>query len=309
MNIIFMGTPEFALPSLKALLLTHHNISAVVTAADKPKGRGLKLSESPVKMFALKNNLRVLQPPNLKEESFINEIKSLEPDLIVVIAFRILPGEVYTIAKSGSVNLHASLLPKYRGAAPINWAIINGENQSGVTTFFLKDEVDTGNILLQKKCEITSDDDAGSLHQKLSELGAETILDTVRLIEANKGKVPVFSQDESLASPAPKIFKEDCKINWNKPAGKLYDFIRALSPYPGAFTISDGKTIKIFKTRITDENTLNHDPGTVIISDNRIFVVCLNSVLEIIELQIEGKKKMPAADFLRGNKIITRFSF
>jgi methionyl-tRNA formyltransferase len=309
MNIIFMGTPEFALPSLKALLSTHHNISAVVTAADKPKGRGLKLSESPVKMFALKNNLMVLQPQNLKEESFINEINSIEPDLIVVIAFRILPKEVYSIAKSGSVNLHASLLPKYRGAAPINWAIINGENQTGVTTFFLKDIVDTGNIILQKKCEITRDDDAGSLHNRLSELGAETILDTVKLIGENNGNVPVFSQDESLASPAPKIFKEDCKINWNKQAGKLYDFIRGLSPYPGAFTISNGKTIKIFKTRIADENTLNHDPGTVIIRDNRMFAACLNSVLEIIELQIEGKKKMSAGDFLRGNKIIARFSF
>ncbi len=304
-----MGTPVFALPPLEALLSTHHKISAVVTAADKPKGRGLKLGQSTVKVFALEHNLKVLQPQNLKDENFINEIKSLEPDLIIVIAFRLLPKEVYSIAKSGSVNLHASLLPKYRGAAPINWAIINGETQSGVTTFFLKDKVDTGNIILQKKCEITGEDDAGSLHDKLSVLGAETILETVRLIETSNGNVPVFSQDESQASPAPKIFKEDCSINWNNTAEKLYDFIRGLSPYPGAFTISEGRTIKIFKTGISDINIHGMAPGTVVINDNRMYAACLNSVLEIIELQIEGKKKMSAADFLRGNKIISNFSF
>jgi len=300
MKIIFMGTPAFAVASLEILYKSQHTISAVVTAPDKPSGRGLKVSESAVKESAVKNRLKILQPENLKSESFINEIKSLEPDLIVVVAFRILPKEIYTIPKYGAINLHASLLPKYRGAAPINRAIINGETETGVTTFFLQDKVDTGNIILQKKCGITRDDNAGTLHDKLMVIGAETVLETVNLIGETPGKPSVMKQNDTEASAAPKIFKEDCKIDWHKNAGEVYNFIRGLSPYPGAFTLHKDKMIKIYKTSLPSSGP-EGKPGDLIVNDERIFARCSDGILEILELQLEGKKRMSSSEFLRGN--------
>ncbi len=298
MNIIFMGTPQFAVPSLNILLKSHHKILAVVTVPDKKQGRGLKVAESDVKKFAVENNLNILQPEKLKDEKFISEVKSLNPDVIIVVAFRILPKEVYSIPKFGSFNLHASLLPKYRGAAPINWAIINGEKETGVTTFFLKDKVDTGGIIQQNYCDITDNDDAGTLHDKLMELGALTVYSTVNLIEQSNGSPPIQQQNDSEATPAPKIFKDDCVINWKEPAEVVYNFIRGLSPYPGAFTIFNDKLIKIYKTHLTELSS--EKTGKMYSTDNKIFVSCGDKQLEVIELQLEGKKRMNSGEFLNG---------
>jgi len=300
MNIIFMGTPEFAVPSLDALLNTHHKISAVVTVPDKPKGRGQHLSESDVKKFASERGLDILQPSSLKDPDFINDIKELSPDLIVVVAFRILPKNIFKIPKYGSINLHASLLPKYRGAAPINWAIINGERETGVTTFFLQEKVDTGNIIMQKRIDITSDDTAGTLHDKLKVLGAQVLFDTVDLIENSGGNPPVSKQNNGEATPAPKIFKEDCRINFDTPVDRVYDFIRGLSPYPGAFTEYNGKIIEIFRTVKSHWDSLK-GPGRFFIKEGRLYVSTLNEFLEIIELQIEGKRRMNSVEFLNGH--------
>jgi methionyl-tRNA formyltransferase len=302
MNIIFMGTPEFAVPSLKILISSHHNISAVVTIPDKPQGRGLRVLESPVKKFASKNNLKVIQPENLRDEYFSAQIKSLVPDVIVIVAFRILPKEVFTISKYGSFNLHASLLPKYRGAAPINWAVINGEKESGVTTFFLDEKVDTGKIIMQESCEITEEDDAGTLHDKLAELGAKTVMSTVNLIEMTNGNVQTVNQDSSLASKAPKISKEFCRINWDKTSKVNFNFIRGLSPYPGAYTFRNRKMIKIFKTRMDGGNS-GTKPGEVKTDQNKLYLACSDSWLEILELQEEGKKRLAVQEFLKGHKI------
>ena len=294
-----MGTPEFAVPSLK--ILSRHNISAVVTVPDKARGRGLKLSQSAVKKFALENGLNILQPEKLKDEMFVNQIKSLKPDLIVVVAFRLLPKEIYTIPQYSSINLHASLLPKYRGAAPISRAIINGEKETGVTTFFLKDKVDTGSIIMQNYCEITEEDDAGTLHDKLMELGALTVYSTVNIIEYSDGKPPVSAQDESQASSAPKIFKEDSRIDWNKPIEIVYNFIRGLSPNPAAFTVLNDKVIKIYKTRKSETGS-QEKPGKFIVSGEKIFVSCAEGQLEILELQLESKKRMNSLEFINGNR-------
>lgn len=292
-----MGTPEFAVPSLNILLENGYDIPAVVTVPDRKKGRGLVESYSDVKKFALEKNIKVLQPEKLKDEDFVSELKAIAPDLIIVVAFRILPREVYTIPKLGSFNLHASLLPKFRGAAPINWAIINGETETGVTTFFLQDKVDTGNIILQKKVEIDDDETAGTLHDKLSVVGKYAVLETVKLIESDKAEV--HPQDNTLASPAPKIFKEDCKINWNAPVEKVYNFIRGLSPYPTAWTTLDGKNVKIFLAGETGMTNTN-DPGTIVIDGKKMFVNTQNEWLEITELQLEGKKRVFASDFVNG---------
>ena len=302
MNIIFMGTPEFAVPSLEILIRSHHEISAVVTVPDKPQGRGLRVTESPVKRFAVKNNLTVIQPINLRDEYFSAQIKSLEPDLIVVVAFRILPKEVFTIPKYGSFNLHASLLPKYRGAAPINWAVINGEKETGVTTFFLDENVDTGKIIMQESCEITEDDNAGTLHDKLSELGAKTVMSTVNLIEMTNGNVQTVNQDSSLASKAPKISKEFCKIKWDKTAKENFNFIRGLSPYPCAYTLRNRKLIKIFRTRMNAEGA-GIKPGVVKADQNKLYVACSDCWLEILELQEEGKKRLAVEEFLKGHRV------
>ncbi len=297
MKIVFMGTPEFSIAPLKNLIQNGYDISAVVTVPDKPQGRHLKMQPSPVKKFALENNLNILQPENLKSEDFISSIKEISPDIIVVIAFRILPQEVYSISNLGTFNLHASLLPKYRGAAPINRAIMNGEKTTGVTSFFLDNKVDTGNIILQRSIEISDDDNFGTLYNKLSELGSEVTLETVRLIEG--GNVVTSPQDNSLASPAPKIFKEDCLINWNKPSKDVHNFIRALYPEPVAFTHLDGKTFRILKAKSTDIIS-NAGPGVIFKDKNRLFVSCSDNLLELLQVQMEGRKPADAKSFLNG---------
>jgi methionyl-tRNA formyltransferase len=299
MNIIFMGTPEFAVPSLRALTNSHHKISAVVTVPDKPKGRGQKITESEVKKFAIENFLKVIQPESLRDPDFAEEIESLRPDLIVIVAFRILPKNIFRIPKYGSINLHASLLPKYRGAAPINWAIIKGERETGVTTFFLQEKVDTGSIIMQEKVDIAFDETAGTLHDKLMHLGAETVFSTVEIIDNTSGKPPVHKQNNGEATGAPKIFKDDCRINFNQSVDEVYDFIRGLSPYPCAFTEYNGRIIRIYKTIKSHWDSLK-GPGRFFIKDDKLYVSCLNEFLEITELQMEGKKRMNSGEFLNG---------
>lgn len=304
MKIVFMGTPDFAVPSLEILISNNYTISAVVTAPDKPRGRGQQVSFTPVKACALRHSLPLLQPGNLNESTFISALQKLNADLFVIVAFRILPKEVYTVPSKGSFNLHASLLPKYRGAAPINWAIIKGERESGVTTFFLQEKVDTGNVILQARVAIRDDMNAGELHDVLSDVGAEIVLQTVRLIELGKANPRV--QNNASASPAPKIFKETCRINWNNTSSDIHNFIRGLSPYPAAWTTLDGKQIKIFTSAGEKPETRNSKPGTipgsVTISDSgkRLFASTGDGMIEIIELQQEGKKRMSAEEFLRG---------
>ncbi|MHB8339136.1 MAG: methionyl-tRNA formyltransferase [Ignavibacteriaceae bacterium] len=296
MNIVFMGTPEFAVASLKVLIENNHKISAVVTTPDKQRGRGQKITFTAVKEFALQNNIPVIQPDKLKEESFINYLKNLNADLFVVVAFRILPREVFSIPHKGTFNLHGSLLPKYRGAAPIQWALINGENETGVTTFFLDDKVDTGSMILQEKIKIDDEDDFGSLHDKLSVLGAGAVLQTVNLIE--HGNVELKKQNDSLASPAPKITKEILEINWNLPAAKIHNLVRGLSPYPVAFFHHKEKLIKVFKTKLSGTEVLMS--GEIKQTKDNLFVGCGDSSIEILELQLEGKKRLKTKEFLRG---------
>ena len=296
-KIVFMGTPEFAVPSLDILVKNGFNVACVVTVPDKPQGRGLKLSQSEVKKYALEHNLPILQPEKLKDEKFIKYLEELSPDIIVVVAFRILPREVYSLAKLGAFNLHASLLPKYRGAAPINWAIINGETKTGVTTFFLDDKVDTGNIIFQEEVDINSDETAGDLHDKLMQIGANLVLKTVHAILNNNA--PRIQQSDLKATPAPKIFKEHCKIDWNNQMEKIHNLIRGLSPYPAAFTTYKGKIIKIYKSEKTNTK-VDLLPGSVLVIKEDLFVACNDSYLKIIELQLEGKKRLKTEEFLRG---------
>lgn len=295
MKIIFMGTPDFAIPSLEKLFNSRHTISAVVTAPDKERGRGQKVSFTPVKEFALKNNLPILQPEKLKDQNFISILKSFDADIFVVVAFKILPPEVFTIPAKVSFNLHASLLPKYRGAAPIQWALIKGEKETGVTTFALEEKVDTGNIFLQKKTNINDEDNFGSLHDKLSLTGAEAVLETVDLIDS--GSYSLQPQNNEEATPAPKISKETGLINWNDTAGNIHNLVRGLSPYPGAYFYCAGAQIKIYRTEISD---LKLKPGEINQTKTELFIGCLDNSLKIIELQKEGRKKMSAEDFMRG---------
>ena len=296
MNIVFMGTPDFAIPSLRILIEKAHNISAVVTTPDKERGRGQKVTFTAVKEFAIQRDIPILQPLKLKEEGFIRQLKSIKADLFVVVAFRILPYEVFSIPSKGTFNLHGSLLPRYRGAAPIQWSLINGDNETGVTTFFLDEKVDTGKIILQEKIKIEGDDDFGILHDRMSELGAEVVLETVKRIES--GNVELKKQDDSLASPAPKITKEIAEINWNLSAIRIHNLVRGLSPYPAAFFYHNGKLIKVFKTKISNEGELM--PGSIREINGRLIIGCDNSSLEILELQLEGKKRLRTEEFLRG---------
>jgi len=299
MKIVFFGTPEFAVPALQVLHDSEHEVTAVVTTPDTPKGRGMQLSHSPVKDFAMTNGIPVLQPKDLNDDDFIEHLIDLDADLFVVVAFRILPREVFDIPTYGAFNLHASLLPKYRGAAPIQWALINGESETGLTTFFLNDKVDTGNIILQKRLQIREDDDYGSLHDVMSVLGAELILKTVTLIDY--GNVFVHEQEADLASPAPKITKELCAIDWNKPAKKIFNLIRGLSPIPGAFFIHNGKLNKIYATKVVDEKL---NPGEFKETKHEIFVGTGTTALQILELQPEAGKRMTADEFLRGHSFL-----
>jgi len=300
-----MGTPEFAVATLDALLKSRHKVVGVVTVPDKPANRGLKLQASAVKEFAVKHNLPVLQPEKLKNEEFISALKDLNPDLQVVVAFRMLPEMVWALPKLGTINLHASLLPQYRGAAPINWAIINGDKETGITTFFITHQIDTGDILMQEKIEITENDDAGTVHDKLMTLGAELVVKTLdKIADAAEGIKPQKQVASAELKPAPKIFREHCKINWDQSADDVYNFIRGLSPYPGAYTElinEEGTTLtlKIFKTAKLIE--LSIPAGQVVISNtNQLLVGCADGALEILELQAEGRKRMRAIDFMRG---------
>lgn len=306
MKIVFMSTPEFGIPSLKKLFENNYKIAAVVSSPDKERGRGKKITPTPVKEFALQNNLDVLTPVSLKEESFIESLKKLEADLFIVVAFRILPKEVYTIPRLGSFNLHGSLLPKYRGAAPIQWSLINGVKETGLTTFFLEEKVDTGNIIMQKVMPIDDEDDFGSLYSKMMNAGADVVLETVKLIES--GNVKLMKQDNSLATPAPKITKEICLIDWNKSAFEIHNLVRGLSPHPGAFFEHNNKIYKIYKTRIIEEltsNVISHSESDRFTqTKTELFVQTGNGLLQILEIQQEGRKRMNTEDFLRGYSII-----
>ncbi|WP_333864649.1 methionyl-tRNA formyltransferase [Sphingobacterium sp.] len=302
MRIIFMGTPDFAVASLEALIQSGEQVVAVVTVPDKPAGRGQKIHESAVKIFAAQHNIPVLQPVKLRDEAFLNELRSFQADLQVVVAFRMLPEVVWNMPKFGTVNVHASLLPQYRGAAPINHAIINGEKESGVTTFLLQHEIDTGNILLSKKVAIKETDNAGDLHDKLMVAGAETLIQTIQQLKA--GTLQPKPQDDLIAATslkhAPKIFKEDCKINWDQPTAQVYNFIRGLSPYPAAFTLLNDKVLKIYRTEKELVNTPTI-PGTIE-TDKKSFlkIAAQDGYIVISDLQLEGKKKMNVVDFLKG---------
>jgi len=311
LNIVFMGTPDFAVAPLDALLKNGYNISAVITSPDKQAGRGLKQSMSSVKKFTLEHNLHILQPTNLKAPEFIEELKAFNPDLQIVVAFRMLPELIWKLPPFGTFNLHASLLPQYRGAAPINWAIMNGETETGVTTFFINENIDTGNIIMAEKVEILPAESAGELHDKLMDCGAKLIIKTVNAILENN--INVVSQDVITSSNtnlklAPKLFKEDCRINWNNNADKVFNHIRGLSPYPAAYTdlISpegDSYYTKIF--RCSKEITRHHFSTGQIITDSNthLSIAVIDGLIHLQELQISSKKKMPVSEFLRGFRI------
>lgn len=304
-----MGTPQFAVVSLQKLLAEKFNIVAVVTAPDKAKGRGLKKQSSPVKIEAVRHNLPILQPLNLKDPDFYQQIKKYNADLIVVVAFRILPEKIFELPEKGTINLHGSLLPKYRGAAPINWAIINGEKETGVTTFFIQKKVDTGNIIDCRTIPIGENMTAGELHDVMALIGAELLADTCHAIEASTAKTKI--QDNRQVSSAPKIFKKDCIINFNQPAKKVHDFIRGLSPYPSAHTYLNKKMIKLFDSGVYSENdTSDFKAGTVKkIDKNKLIIQCDPGSLSIGEAQLEGKKRMPVSDFLRGYTVTPGIQF
>ena len=302
LRIIYMGTPEFAVPALEKLVAAGWNIIAVITAPDKPQGRGQKLVPSPVKEAAEKLAIPVLQPTNLKDQDFQQELKKLAADLQIVVAFRMLPEAVWNMPPLGTFNLHASLLPNFRGAAPINWALIQGEKETGVTTFFLQHEIDTGNILFQEKVAILPEDNLGSLYEKLMKLGADLVLRTVAAIEAKNFQPQ--PQDETLAiHKAPKIFKETGKIDWSTSATSIHNLIRGLSPYPGAWTELQGKTCKIFTSTVLEGNLPGKGPGEWS-SDFKTYLhfQCGEGIVVVNELQLEGKKRMKVEELLRGWK-------
>ena len=304
MKTVFLGTPEFAAYSLKQLLDAGVEISAVVTMPDKPAGRGHKMLQSPVKQLAVERGLHLMQPVNLKDPAFVEELRSINADLFIVIAFRMLPEIVWSMPRLGTFNLHASLRPRYRGAAPINWAVINGDTETGVTTFFLKHEIDTGDIIAQERIEIAPEDNVGTVHDRLMELGAKLTLKTLRDIET--GQLTTIQQDKLTGSisptPAPKIFKETCRIDWNRTATDVHNLVRGLSPYPAAWTTVEGLgDLKIFETQplAAAGSTI---PGRINIdSTNGILTIdCSDAPLQIISLQPQGKRRMATADFLRG---------
>jgi methionyl-tRNA formyltransferase len=303
-KIVFMGTPEFAVASLDKLVQAGCNIVGVITAPDKPAGRGMQLQQSAVKKYALEKGLNILQPEKLKNPEFIEHLRSFHADIQVVVAFRMLPEVVWGMPAMGTINLHGSLLPQYRGAAPINWAIINGEKETGVTTFKLQQEIDTGNILLSEKIPIGDEETAGELHDKMKEIGAALLLKTVEgIVEGSLSEIPQASdQGRTALKHAPKIFNETCHIDWNKPVDEVYNLIRGLSPYPTAFTELDGKKMKVFKAARQDGSSPPAAlPGSYQ-TDKKTYLkfACNDGCLSILELQLEGKKKMSVKEFLRG---------
>ncbi|MDE6007205.1 MAG: methionyl-tRNA formyltransferase [Muribaculaceae bacterium] len=303
LKIVFFGTPEFAVESLSRLVESGFNVSAVVTMPDKEAGRGHKMLQSDVKKYALQKGLKLLQPVKLKSQEFIDELRAIDADLFIVIAFRMLPEVVWSMPRLGTFNLHASLLPKYRGAAPINRAIMNGEKETGITTFFLKQEIDTGDMIEQRMTPISEEDNAGTLHDRLMTMGAEMVESTVnRIIEGNLATQP---QPEGEYIGAPKIFKSDCAIEWNQPAVNIHNQVRGLSPYPAAFTtIEDNKgklmDTKIFLTRLSDKPVEGLTPGDCTTDGKRLWVATGDNMIEILELQPAGKKRMPVASYLLG---------
>ncbi|MBI2279611.1 MAG: methionyl-tRNA formyltransferase [Bacteroidetes bacterium] len=304
LRIVFMGTPDFAVESLKVLIENNYDIVGVVTAPDKPAGRGQKLQESAVKQFATQHHLTILQPTNLKSEEFLKELKLLNANLQIVVAFRMLPEAVWNMPELGTFNLHASLLPQYRGAAPINWAIINGEKETGVTTFFLQHKIDTGDIIEQKKVTIGENETAGELHDKLRYIGGELVLKTVQAIENRSIKTQPQKENQTLKE-AYKIFKPDCKIDWNQPIDIIHNKIRGLSPYPTAWTELKHKknntilSLKIFKT-IKLIGTHQQTVGTISTTKNSILIAVNGGFIQLLELQLEGKKRMDAPALLNG---------
>lgn len=294
-SIVFMGTPEFGIPALQ-IIHSEYGVKAVITAPDKPKGRGKKVLPSPVKKAAVDMDIPVLQPPKMKDPEFLKELYALEPDIICIIAFRILPEEVWSASKLGTFNIHASLLPKYRGAAPINWAIINGEKNTGLTSFLLAQKVDTGSIIMQHTIDIPEGATAGDLHDIMMPISADMALQTCTLLIS--GEFTPFQQDHSQATPAPKIFQNFCRIKWDLHAKDLRNFIHGLSPYPGAWTMWDGKRLKILRTEFTACGS--GKPGSYFIENGRLFVYGLKGLITITELQLQGKKAMKTSDFLKG---------
>ncbi len=306
MRIVFMGTPAFAVPILDILVKHNYNIVGVITAPDKPSGRGLKMQQSAVKEYALAHHLHVMQPEKLKHPDFIEELKALQADLQIVVAFRMLPEIVWNMPPKGTFNLHASLLPQYRGAAPINFAVINGEKETGVTTFFLTHEIDTGHVIMQEKCDIGSNETAGELHDRLMELGAKTVLKTMQLIETGEVKpIPQHSMVHGELKTAHKIFKDDCLIDWGGNALSIHNFIRGLSPFPTAFSnliLETGEKI-LFKIYSATYEVKPHQmtPGAIETDGkNYLKVACKDGYINLIQLQMAGKKAMTAVEFLRG---------
>ena len=307
LRIVFIGTPEFAVPSLDILTESGYNVVGVITAPDKPAGRGQKIVQSAVKKYAVENGLKVMQPTNLKDENFLQELKSLNANLQIVIAFRMLPEAVWNMLALGTFNLHASLLPQYRGAAPINWVIINGEKETGLTTFFLQHKIDTGKIIFQEKIRIGENETAGVLHDRLMEMGSTLVLKTVKSIET--GNCPQIDQSKLVSiktdlKKAPKIFKNTCKIDWNKNINSIYNFIRGLSPYPAAFTelhSSGGKTLQI-KVITVQKETIDHNvvSGSIVSNGKSLKIAAADGFIAISELQKAGKKRMKTEEFLRG---------
>lgn len=318
LRIIFMGTPEFAVKSLKTLVEGHYHVVAVVTQPDKPVGRHQDtLQPSPVKQYALSQGLPVLQPVKMKDPDFVEELRSYKADLQVVVAFRMLPEVVWAMPRFGTFNVHAALLPQYRGAAPINWAVINGETQTGVTTFFLDHDIDTGRIIMQKPFAIPDDADVEFVYDGLMRLGAEIATETIDKLLAAEGNISSIPQsdfigDETSLRHAPKIFKETCRINFHQPAKQVYDFIRGLSPYPGAWTelAREGgapQTLKIYKASKTDERVGDTSCGTLRVDGRRLLVACADVWLALETIQVSGKKRMMARDFLNGMRDIDTY--
>ncbi len=318
LRIVFMGTPEFAVPSLKALIDNNYNVAGVITAPDKEAGRGKKVRMSAVKIFAQNNNLVILQPHKFKDDIFLQQLRSLNADLQIVVAFRMLPEVVWSMPKLGTFNLHASLLPQYRGAAPINFAIINGEKSTGLTTFFLDKNIDTGKIIKQVRIDIDDNDNVGTLHDKMMLIGSKLILDTVELIL--EGKIESFEQssllkENEIIKNAFKIDKEYCRINWDNNPETIYNFVRGLSPYPAAFSTLNSPegikhNVKIYKVAITSQEKHSYKPGTFNTDGKTYINVSTKSgIVSILELQLSGKKRMKIEDFLRGFQKITEYRF
>ncbi|MBP6144330.1 MAG: methionyl-tRNA formyltransferase [Sediminibacterium sp.] len=296
-----MGTPAFAVASLKALLDAQMNVVGVVTAPDKPAGRGMQLQQSSVKQFALEHGLAIAQPEKLKSPEFLAQIQAWQPDIQIVVAFRMLPESIWSYPPMGTLNVHGSLLPQYRGAAPINWAIINGEKETGVTTFRLQHAIDTGDILLQERITIAPNMTAGELHDIMMEVGAQTLVKTLKgLIENTLQAIP--QKEDTAIQHAPKIFTKDCSIDWQQPVAQIHNLIRGLAPFPGALTKVDGKIVKLFSTTILKETPKEPIGSFVTDGKNYVRFACSDGYIQLNDIQWEGKKRMPVADFLRGYK-------